>query len=236
MLYKRILLKVSGEALLAKNGKPIDQHFLSYLSSEIKEIHSKGVEITVVIGGGNIFRGVSASSEIALDRVTGDKMGMLATLINTLALKASFEAHGMPTRVMSAIEIDRIAELFVRDRALKYLKEGKVVVFGGGTGNPFFTTDTAAALRAAEINADVLIKATKVDGLYDKDPKKYDDAVLIKKTTYQQAISEKLQVMDISALSLCEENKIPIRIVNIFKKGNIFKVLSGNELGSLVTY
>ena len=236
MLYKRILLKVSGEAMLAKDGKPIDQEFLSYLANEIKPAVEAGAQIGIVVGGGNIFRGLSANAESGLDRVTGDNMGMLATMINSLALKAAFEAHGMPTTVMSAVEINKVAEYFVRENAVRHLENGRIVVFGAGTGNPFFTTDTAAALRAVEIGADVLIKATKVDGLYDKDPKKFADAVFIKKTTYQDAIARKLKVMDMTAITLCEENKLPVKIINIFEKGNIFKALNSDEIGSLVTY
>ena len=236
MLYKRILLKVSGEAMLAKDGKPIDQDFLSYLAGEIKPVINAGVQVAIVVGGGNIFRGLSANTDSGLDRVTGDNMGMLATMINSLALKAAFEAYGMPTTVMSAIEINKVAEYFVCEKAKNHLDDGKIVVFGAGTGNPFFTTDTAAALRAVEIKADLLVKATKVDGLYDKDPKKFADAVFIKKTTYQDALARKLKVMDMTAITLCEENKLPVKIINIFEKGNIFKALTSDEIGSLVTY
>lgn len=173
MLYKRILLKISGEALLASDGQPIDQNFLNYLSNEIRPVFDKGVQIAIVVGGGNIFRGMTANEKTGLDRVTGDYMGMLGTVINSLALKSAFEAAGMPSRAMTAIEINKVAEPFIRGRALRHLEKGRIVVFGAGTGNPYFTTDTAAALRAAEIGAEVLIKATKVDGLYDKDPNKY---------------------------------------------------------------
>lgn len=235
-MYKRILLKISGEALLSSDGKPIDQNFLTYLSEEIKPVFSMGVQIAVVVGGGNIFRGLTANHETGLDRVTGDYMGMLGTVINSLALKAAFDAHGMPSRTMTAIEINKVAEPFIRGRALRHLDKGRIVIFGAGTGNPYFTTYTAAALRAAEISADVLIKATKVDGLYDKDPAKYKDAVFIKKTTYQEAISRKLRVMDMTALSLCEENKLPVKIVNIFEKGNILKALTDDSIGSIVTH
>lgn len=235
MLYKRILLKLSGEALLATDGKPIDQKFLNYLSNEIKPVYENGVQIAIVVGGGNIFRGLNANAETGLDRVTGDYMGMLGTVINSLALKAAFEAAGMPSRTMTAIEIDKVAEPFIRGRALRHLEKGRIVIFGAGTGNPYFTTDTAAALRAAEIGAEVLLKATKVDGLYDKDPNKYKDAVFIKRTTYQEAIEKKLRVMDMTALSLCEENGLPVKIVNIFEKGNIFKALTDDKTGSMVT-
>lgn len=235
MVYKRVLLKISGEALLAHDGKPIDQGFLTYLSKEIKPVFDAGVQIAIVVGGGNIFRGLNASTETGLDRVTGDHMGMLGTVINSLALKAAFEAHGMPARAMTAIEINKVAEPFIRGKALRHLEKGRIVIFGAGTGNPYFTTDTAAALRAAEIGAEVLIKATKVDGLYDKDPAKFKDAVFIEKTTYQDAISRKLRVMDMTALSLCEENRLPIKILNIFKEGNIFKGVMEEGTGSLVS-
>ncbi|MBR6245128.1 UMP kinase [bacterium] len=236
MLYKRVLLKLSGEAMLSADGKPIDQNFLSYISGEVGDLRRNGIEVAIVIGGGNIFRGLSANSETGLDRVTGDNMGMLGTVINSLALKASFEAHGMPAVVMSALEIDKVAEFFVRDNAVRHLEEGKIVIFGAGTGNPFFTTDTAAALRANEIGADLLIKATKVDGLYDKDPKKFADAKFIKEITFAEAVERKLRVMDLTALTLCEENRLCVKIVNVFQKGNILKAVEGNETGSLVTY
>ncbi len=234
-MYKRVLLKISGEALLSDDGKPIDQKFLSYLSDEIKTIHDQGTEIAIVIGGGNIFRGFTANKETGLDRVTGDYMGMLGTVINSLALKAAFEAKGMDSRAMSAIEINKVAEPFILGKALKHLEKKRIIIFAAGTGNPYFTTDTAAALRAAEIGADVLIKATKVDGLYDKDPAKHDDAVLIKRVTYKEAIERRLRVMDMTAFSLCEENSLPVKIVNIFKKGNMKAAVNGDEEGSLIT-
>ena len=234
-MYKRVLLKVSGEALLKSDGKPIDQKFLHYLANEIKLVHEKGIEVAIVIGGGNIFRGLSANEQTGLDRVTGDHMGMLGTVINALAIKSSFEAQGMPSRVMTAISINRVAEPFILGRALRHLDKGRVVVFGAGTGNPYFTTDTAAALRAAEIDADVLIKATKVDGLYDKDPNKYDDAKFIKKISYKDVIAQNLKVMDMTAFSLCEENDLPIKIVNIYKPGSMLRAVLGDEEGSVVT-
>jgi uridylate kinase len=234
-MYKRVLIKISGEALLSSDGKPIDQSFLSFLADEIKSVHDEGVEIAVVIGGGNIFRGFTANKETGLDRVTGDYMGMLGTVINSLALKSAFEAKGMSSRAMTAIEINKVAEPFILGKALKHLEKGRIVIFAAGTGNPYFTTDTAAALRAAEIGADLLIKATKVDGLYDKDPEKFDDAVFIKKTTFSEAISKKLRVMDMTALSLCEENGLPVKIVNIFKKGNMLSAVKSEDVGSLVS-
>lgn len=233
-MIKRVLLKISGEALLCKDGKPIDQSFLSYLSREIKSVYDLGVEVAIVVGGGNIFRGLNANRETGLDRVTGDYMGMLGTVINSLALKTAFEANGMPSRAMTAIEIPKVAEPFIRGRAIRHLEKKRVVIFGAGTGNPYFTTDTAAALRAAEIKAGLLIKATRVDGLYDKDPEKDSDAVLIEKTTYRDAMARKLRVMDMTALSLCEENDLPLKILNIFNKGNIFKAINGENIGSLV--
>jgi len=234
-MYKRVLLKISGEALLASDGKPIDQNFLAFLSNEIRKVYDMGIEIAIVIGGGNIFRGFTAEKETGLDRVTGDYMGMLGTVINSLALKSAFEAKGMPARTMTAIEINKVAEPFIIGKALRHLEKKRVIIFGAGTGNPYFTTDTAAALRAAEIGADLLIKATKVDGLYDKDPAKFADAVLIKKITYAEAISRKLGVMDMTALSLCEENGLPIKIVNIFKEGNILAAVTGDSIGSIVS-
>lgn len=234
-MIKRVLLKISGEALLCDDGKPIDQNFLAYLSKEIKDIYDNDIEIAVVVGGGNIFRGLNANRDTGLDRVTGDYMGMLGTVINSLALKAAFEAKGMPSRAMTAIEIPKVAEPFIRGRAIRHLEKKRIVIFGAGTGNPYFTTDTAAALRAAEIGAELLIKATRVDGLYDKDPEKNSDAVMIEKTTYRDAIARKLRVMDMTALSLCEENNLHLRILNIFKEGNILKAINGYNIGSLVT-
>jgi uridylate kinase len=193
-----------------------------------------GVEVAIVVGGGNIFRGLNANRETGLDRVTGDYMGMLGTVINSLALKTAFEANGMPSRAMTAIEIPKVAEPFIRGRAIRHLEKKRVVIFGAGTGNPYFTTDTAAALRAAEIKADLLIKATRVDGLYNKDPEKDSEAVLIEKTTYRDAIARKLRVMDMTALSLCEENDLPLRILNIFDEGSILKAVNGENIGSLV--
>jgi len=234
-MYKRVLLKISGEALLGKDGSPIDNSFLTFLSSEIKMLVDEKIDVAVVVGGGNIFRGLSESKKTGIDRVTGDHMGMLATVINSLALKSAFEKAGMTARVMTAIEIDRVAEPFIRGKAERHLEKGRVVIFGAGTGNPFFTTDTAAALRASEIKADLLVKATKVDGLYSEDPMKNKDAKFIKQTTFKEAIKQNLKVMDTSALSLCSENNIPVKIVNIFKSGNIYKAVKTNEIGSIVT-
>ncbi len=229
------MLKISGEALLSKSGSPIDQTFLDYLADEINKVFLSGIQITIVVGGGNIFRGLSESEKTGIDRASGDYMGMLATMINSLALQASFEKRGMPTRVMSAITMSKVAEPYIRRRALRHLEKGRIVIFGAGTGNPFFTTDTAAALRAVEMNCNLLIKATKVDGLYDKDPAKYSDAKFISKTTFQNAIEKHLKVMDAAALSLCEENNLPVKIVNIYQAGNIINAITGNETGSIVT-
>ncbi len=234
-MYKRVLLKISGEAMLGQNGSPIDNSFLTFLSGEIRMLVDEKIDVAVVVGGGNIFRGLSESQKTGIDRVTGDHMGMLATVINSLALKSAFEKAGMTARVMTAIEIDRVAEPFIRGKAERHLEKGRVVIFGAGTGNPFFTTDTAAALRASEIRADLLVKATKVDGLYTSDPMKNKDAKFIKQTTFKEAIKQNLKVMDTSALSLCSENNIPVKIVNIFDKGNIYKAVKSNEIGSLVT-
>ncbi len=234
-MYRRLLLKLSGEAMLADDGSPIDSKFLDYLANEIKGLYEKKYEIAIVVGGGNIFRGLSESKKTGIDRATGDYMGMLATVINSLALQAAFEKFDMPTRVMSAIEMNKIAEPYIRRRAMRHLEKGRVIVFGAGTGNPFFTTDTAAALRAVEIEADVLVKATKVDGLYDKDPAKHADAVFIQKATFAEAIAKNLKVMDASALTLCAENNLPVRIVNIFTPGNMQKAVTDGATGSLVT-
>ncbi len=235
-MYKRVLIKISGEALLSENGKPIDQDFLDYLSGEIRSLHKEGIEVAIVIGGGNIFRGLTANKDTGLDRVTGDFMGMLATVINSLALKSAFQANGIPSRAMTAIEINKVAEPFILEKALRHLEKKRVVIFAAGTGNPFFTTDTAAALRAAEIKAELLVKATKVDGLYDKDPHEHSDAVFIKRTTFNEAMEKKLRVMDMTAMSLCEENRLPVKIVNIFKKGNILAAIRGDAVGSLVSH
>lgn len=234
MTYRRVLLKLSGEALLDESGAPISQNFLSYIAKEVKELVDGGTQVAIVVGGGNIFRGLQAGSH-AIERVTGDHMGMLATIINALALSSAFQTVGLVARVMSAIEVDPLAEPFIRGRAVRHLEKGRVVVFGGGTGNPFFTTDTAAALRGIEIGADILIKATKVDGLYDKDPLRFDDAVLIEKTTFKQAIEQGLKVMDATALTLCAENNLSLRIVNIFKSGAMQQAVAGEQVGSLVT-
>ncbi|MGC8868264.1 MAG: UMP kinase [Sulfurihydrogenibium sp.] len=233
LVYKRILLKLSGEALMGEQEYGIDPQFVSELCDEIKDVYDIGVQIAIVIGGGNIFRGIKGT-EMGLDRATADYMGMLATVMNALALQDTLEKKDVPTRVMSAIEMRQIAEPYIRRRAIRHLEKGRIVIFAAGTGNPFFTTDTTGALRAAEIKADLLLKATKVDGIYDKDPIKYPDAVLLKEISYLDAINKNLKIMDHTALTLCMENKLPIAVFNIKKKGNLRKIVFGEDVGSIV--
>ncbi len=231
--YKRILLKLSGEALMGNYSFGIDPEFVSELADDIKEVYELGVEIAIVVGGGNIFRGMNGS-EIGLDKATADYMGMLATVMNALALQDILESKGMPTRVMSAIEMKQIAEPYIRRKAIRHLEKGRVVIFGAGTGNPFFTTDTAGALRATEIKAEVFLKATKVDGIYDKDPVKYNDAKLIPEITFDEAIKRNIKVMDQTAFTLCKENKLPIIVFSIKEKGNLKRIVLGERVGSIV--
>ncbi|WP_456341470.1 UMP kinase [Thermovibrio sp.] len=231
--YKRILLKLSGEALQGSKSYGIDPEFLRKLAREIKEVADLGAEIAIVIGGGNIFRGVSGATQ-GMDRATADYMGMLATVINALALQDALEKEGLQTRVLTAIEMREIAEPYIRRRAIRHLEKGRVVIFGAGTGNPFFTTDTAAALRAAEINADVLLKATKVDGIYTADPVKDKNAKKLDKLSYRDVITNGIKVMDSAAVSLCMENNIPIVVFDVRKPGNLKKVVLGEEVGTLV--
>ncbi|MBP9837481.1 MAG: UMP kinase [Proteobacteria bacterium] len=234
MAYKRILLKLSGEALAGDKGYGIEPQVLKRIAQEIAEVYQTKTQIGIVLGGGNIIRGVSASVQ-GLDRVSADYMGMLATVINSLALQDALEKCGIMTRVMSAIAMNAICEPFITRRAKRHLEKGRVVIFACGTGNPYFTTDTAAALRAKEILADVILKATKVDGVYDKDPNKFSDAVMYKHIKFIDALKGKLKVMDATALSLCMEENIPIRIFNINVPGNIEKVSNGADIGSIVT-
>jgi uridylate kinase len=231
--YKRILLKLSGEALQGTKPYGIDPEFLRRLAHEIKNVVNLGVEVAIVIGGGNIFRGVSGATQ-GMDRATADYMGMLATVINALALQDALEKEGLQTRVLSAIEMREIAEPYIRRRAIRHLEKGRVVIFGAGTGNPFFTTDTAAALRAAEINADVLLKATKVDGIYTADPFKDENAKKLDKLSYRDVITNGIKVMDSAAVSLCMENSIPIVVFDVRKPGNLERVVKGETVGSLV--
>ena len=231
--YKRILLKLSGEALQGDGQFGIDPKVLDALAVQLGELVELGVEVAVVIGGGNIFRGLSASAK-GMDRASADYMGMLATVINSVALQDALERHGVYTRVLSAIEMKEVAEPYIRRRATRHLEKGLVVIFGAGTGNPYFTTDTAAALRAMEVNAEVLLKATKVDGVYDKDPTKHDDAVKFEKLSYLEVLQRGLHVMDSTAISLCKENDLPIVVFDMLTSGNIRRVVCGESLGTVV--
>ena len=231
--YKKILLKLSGEALMGDQEFGISSDVITSYAKQIKEIADLGVEISIVIGGGNIFRGLSGAAQ-GVDRVTGDHMGMLATVINSLALQNSIEKLGVPTRVQTAIEMPKVAEPFIKRRAQRHLEKGRVVIFGAGTGNPYFTTDTAAALRAIEMEANVVIKATKVDGIYDKDPIKYPDAKKYETVTYNEVLAKDLKVMDATAISLCRENKLPIIVFNSLIEGNLKKVVMGEHIGTTV--
>lgn len=231
--YKRLLLKLSGEALLGDRDFGIDPKVLSYISEEIEDAISLGVEIAVVVGGGNFFRGIN-SSEIGIDRIWGDYMGMLATLINGIALQNFLERRGITTRLVSALEIRAIAEPFIPKRALRHLEKGRVVIFSCGTGNPFFSTDTAAALRAIEMKADVLLKATKVEGIFAADPMKEKSTEMFRKLTYFQILEKGLRVMDSTAVTLCMENNMPIIVFNIKGKGNLRKIILGEEVGTIV--
>ncbi len=219
-VYKRVLLKLSGEALMGSRSFGIDPDIVQAIALEISKVVKLDVEVGVVIGGGNIFRGIEGSAR-GMERTQADNMGMLATVINSLALQSVLERLGVRCRVQTAIEMREVAEPFIRRRATRHLEKGRVVIFAGGTGNPYFTTDTAAALRAAEIQAEVILKATKVNGVYDKDPVKYPDAKMYRKISYTEALTKNLKVMDATAISLCRENNIPIRVFNIAKKGNI---------------
>jgi len=231
--YKKILLKLSGEALMGEQEFGISSEVIASYSRQIKEIVDLGVEVSIVIGGGNIFRGLSGAAQ-GVDRVTGDHMGMLATVINSLALQNSIEKLGVPTRVQTAIEMPKIAEPFIKRKAQRHLEKGRVVIFGAGTGNPYFTTDTAAALRAIEMNTDVVIKATKVDGVYDKDPVKYPDAKKYTTVSYNEVLAKDLKVMDATAISLCRENKLPIIVFDSLVEGNLKKVIMGEQIGTTV--
>ena len=232
--YKRILLKLSGEALGGEAGQGICPEVLADMAQQIKEVRALGVEVVIVVGGGNIFRGLSGS-ERGIERATGDYMGMLATVINALALQDALEKKGVATRVQSAITMAQVAEPFIRRRAVRHLEKGRVVIFGGGTGNPFFSTDTAAALRAAELGVDVILKATKVDGIYDSDPKKNPAAKRFATITYMEALQKQLKVMDSAAFSLCMDNQMPIIVFDLFKPHNIKRVVLGEKVGTLVT-
>lgn len=232
-VYRRVLLKLSGEALMGGRSFGIDPDIVQAIAAEIRDVVKLGVQIGVVVGGGNIFRGVEGSAR-GMERTQADNMGMLATVINSLAIQSVLESLGVRCRVQTAIEMREVAEPFIRRRATRHLEKGRVVIFAAGTGNPYFTTDTAAALRAAEIQADVILKATKVDGIYDKDPMKHADATMYKKISYTETLAKNLKVMDATAVSLCRENNIPIRVFNIGKKGNIKSVICGKTVGTIV--
>jgi uridylate kinase len=231
--YKRIVLKLSGEALAAGQGFGVDNTRVHEIAAEIAEVHTLGVDIAIVVGGGNFFRGVAEHAQ-HMDRVSADHMGMLATVINALALQDALEKNGAQTRVMSAIEMHEVAEPFIRRRAIRHLEKGRVVVFAAGTGNPYFSTDTAASLRAMEIHADAILKATKVDGIYTADPMKDKDATKFEKITYLDILKRGLKVMDATAIAMCQENKLPIVVFDLNKHGNIKRVVLGERVGSLV--
>ncbi|GIZ15842.1 UMP kinase [Capnocytophaga catalasegens] len=234
MKYKRILLKLSGEALMGSRQHGIDPARLKEYATEIKQVTDKGIQVAIVIGGGNIFRGVAGASN-GMDRVQGDYMGMLATMINSLALQSALEEEGIHTRLQSAITMEAIAEPFIRRRAVRHLEKGRVVIFGAGTGNPYFTTDSAAVLRAIEITADVILKGTRVDGIYTADPEKDASASKFDHITFDEVMEKGLKVMDMTAFTLSQENKLPIIVFDMNKKGNLFRVVSGENVGTIVT-
>ena len=231
--YRRVLLKLSGESLMGEREFGIDPAVLKQYASEIKGVHDLGVELGIVIGGGNIYRGVADSTD-GIDKVTGDHMGMLATLVNALALQSALEGEGTMTRLMSAIRVDVVAEPFIRRRAVRHLEKGRVVIFGAGTGNPYFTTDTAAALRAVEIEADAIIKGTRVDGVYDSDPERNPAAFKFTEISYLDVLKKDLKVMDMTAITLCKENKLPILVFNMNTRGNFKRLILGEEVGTTV--
>lgn len=233
MKYKRILLKLSGEALMGNLQYGIDNERLKEYAADIKTVVEAGVEVAIVIGGGNIFRGVAGAAK-GMDRVQGDYMGMLATVINGMALQGALEDAGIKTRLQSAIEMDKVAEPFIKRRAVRHLEKGRVVIFGAGTGNPYFTTDTAATLRAIEIGADVILKGTRVDGIYDMDPEKHADAVKYNSLTFEEVYDKNLKVMDMTAFTLSHENHLPIIVFDMNKKDNLIKLVQGEPIGTLV--
>jgi uridylate kinase len=233
-VYRRILLKLSGEALMGGQEYGLDEKVLTDISAEIREVAALGVQVALVVGGGNIFRGIRTSRDFGIDRASADYMGMLATVINSIALQGRLERNGIVTRVLSAIEMRAIAEPYIRRRALRHLEKGRVVIFAGGTGNPYFTTDTAAALRGMEINADAILKATKVDGIYDSDPKIHKGAKKLARLTYIEALQRNLKVMDATAISLCMDNDLPIVVFDLTRKGNVKRVVLGEAVGTVV--
>lgn len=232
-VYRRALLKLSGEALLGSQPFGIDPEVVAYVAEEIRSAVILGVQLGIVVGGGNIFRGIDAGTR-GIDRTTADYMGMLATIINSLALQSALERCGVPTRVLTSIEMRAVAEPFIQRRAIRHLEKGRTVIFGGGTGNPFFTTDTAASLRAVEIQAEVMMKATKVDGVYDQDPMREATAVLYDNICYNDVLARDLKVMDATAISLCRENRLPILVFNLLKSGSIRRAVCGEKIGTLV--
>ncbi|MCH7402384.1 UMP kinase [Belliella kenyensis] len=234
MKYKRILLKLSGESLMGKNSYGIDPNRLQQYAEEIKKVKEKGVEIAIVIGGGNIFRGVQAE-KTGIDRVQGDYMGMLATLINAMALQSALEQNGMFTRLMSGIKVESVCEPFIRRRAIRHLEKGRIVIFGAGIGNPYFTTDSTASLRAIEIEAEVVLKGTRVDGVYTADPEKDPSATKYNTLSFQEAYEKNLNIMDMTAFTLCQENNLPIVVFDMNKSENLIKLAQGEDIGTLIT-
>lgn len=234
MKYKRILLKLSGESLMGSKNGNIDPVVLEQYTEEIKLVQEQGVEIAIVVGGGNIFRGGQADV-LGIDRVQGDYMGMLATVINGMALQSALERHGVYTRLMAGIKMEQVCEPFIRRRAIRHLEKGRIVIFGAGIGNPYFTTDSTASLRAIELQANVVLKGTRVDGVYDKDPEKFKDAKKFKTLTFQEAYEKNLNIMDMTAFTLCMENKLPIIVFDMNKKGNLLKVVQGDNGGTLIS-
>ncbi len=235
IVYKRIVLKLSGEALQGKHSHGIDPQILSFLANQIKRVKNLGVEIALVVGGGNIFRGQTDTGSFGMERAIGDYMGMLATVINGLALQETLEKLDVPTRVMTAIEMHQIAEPYIKRRAMRHLEKGRVIIFVAGTGNPYFTTDTAAALRAMEIGADVIMKATKVDGVYSADPIKVKDAKKYNQLKYIEVLKRRLKIMDATAISLCMDNNLPIVVFNLKKEGNLERIILGEKIGTTVS-
>jgi uridylate kinase len=235
MKYKRILLKLSGESLMGKQSYGIDADMLAQYAEEVKTVVEAGVEVAIVIGGGNIYRGVQGAQGGVVDRATGDYMGMLATMINAMALQGAFEKAGLTTRLLSAIKMEQISEPFIRRRAMRHLEKGRVAIFGAGTGNPYFTTDTAASLRAVEIEADVVIKGTRVDGIYDKDPEKHSDAVKYDQISFKKVYEMGLEVMDLTAITLCQENRKPIVVFDMNESGNLLRLVKGEAIGTTVS-
>lgn len=233
MTYKRILLKLSGEALMGDQQHGIDSNRLTQYAEDIKKVVSRGIEVAVVIGGGNIFRGVEAEAS-GIDRVQGDYMGMLATVINAMALQSMFEKQGMYTRLMAGLKMEQVCEPFIRRRAIRHLEKGRVVIFGAGIGNPYFTTDSTASLRAVEIEADVVLKGTRVDGVYSEDPEKNPNAERYSQISFQEAYEKNLNIMDMTAFTLCQENNLPIIVFDMNKKGNLEKIIEGKEVGTLI--